>query len=151
MVYYTNSLCSFRTLSYRCLLFSTECVPQITFLPKTVECSSNDIYITFFLSYLAPFSWSRFTGVNSSLEPLDDFLLLFFWWCLWGFRTFTVIGGRSIPYVCSFSHFPCRWRNMETTITRTNTPNVTAIAIMLVFTELAGWGGSQVWCLKTSL
>jgi hypothetical protein len=40
---------------------------------------------------------------------------------------------------------------METTIIRTNTPNVTAIAIMLVFTELAGWGGSQVWCLKTSL
>jgi ABC-type lipoprotein release transport system permease subunit len=24
MVYYTNSLCSFRTLSYRCLLFSTD-------------------------------------------------------------------------------------------------------------------------------
>ena len=109
------------------------------------------IYTLQFFSYLAPFSWSRFTGVNSSSEPLDDFLLLFFWWCLWGFRTFTVIGGRSIPYACSFLHFPCRWRTMETTITRTNTPNVTAIAIMLVFTELAGWGGSQVWCLKTSL
>lgn len=55
IVYYTNSLCSFRTLSYRCILFSTECVPIITFLPKTVECSSNDIYITVFFLFSSIF------------------------------------------------------------------------------------------------